>query len=420
MAISRQQVAFIKELYGTRLRIAYHGHIRRNPAARLHLDQGRQDPYPIYEQIRRRGVLVPTPLGHHVTVSHAACNDVLRSRNFGVGQTEGRDNQLSLLDLDPPDHTRLRRLVAPDFTSRRIPAFAPRVQAVLDDLINKLPRDEPFDLVSAFAAPLPIAVITDLLGIPDANAEEFAMHGARFGSALGGIQSLSHARELMATRARLAEIFTEIFALRREEPRDDLIGRIVAANQTSAEAVRPEEMVPLCTLLLIAGFETTVNLIGNTVLALLSNPDQWKLLTDDLDRADAAIEEGLRYDSPVQRTGRMAKVDTELAGRPVKAGEWVLTAIGGANRDPRVFTEPDRFDISRANADEHLSFSGGIHYCLGSALARLEAGTALRTIAREFPELRPAGRRERRPGSLIRGMNSFPVQAPRLKQVVVA
>jgi cytochrome P450 len=419
MAISRQQVAFIKELYGTRLRIAYHGHIRRNPAARLHLDQGRQDPYPIYEQIRRRGVLVPTPLGHHVTVSHAACNDVLRSRNFGVGQTEGRDNQLSLLDLDPPDHTRLRRLVAPDFTSRRIPAFAPRVQAVLDDLINKLPRDEPFDLVSAFAAPLPIAVITDLLGIPDANAEEFAMHGARFGSALGGIQSLSHARELMATRARLAEIFTEIFALRREEPRDDLIGRIVAANQTSAEAVRPEEMVPLCTLLLIAGFETTVNLIGNTVLALLSHPDQWRLFTEQPDLADKVVEEGLRYDPPVQRTGRMAMVDTEVLGRPVARGEFVMTVLGGANRDPAVFTDPDRFDITRPNAGDHLSFSGGIHYCVGAPLARLEASMALRTIATEFPELRPAGKRVRRAGSLIRGMQHFPVSVPRLRQTTI-
>ncbi|QGN35124.1 cytochrome P450 [Microlunatus sp. Gsoil 973] len=419
MAIGRQQVAFIRELYGTRLRVAYQGHVRRNPAARLLLEAGRQDPYPIYEQIRRRGLLVPTPLGNHATVSHAACNEVLRSRNFGVGQTEGRDNQLSLLDLDPPDHTRLRRLVAPDFTSRRIPAFAPRVQSVLDDLIKKLPRDEPFDLVSSFAAPLPIAVITDLLGIPDANAEEFAMHGARFGSALGGIQSLAHARELMATRARLAEIFTEIFELRRQEPKDDLIGRIVAANQSSTEAVRPEEMVPLCTLLLIAGFETTVNLIGNTVLALLSHPDQWRLFTEQPELADKVVEEGLRYDPPVQRTGRMAMVDTEVLGRPVARGEFVMTALGGANRDPAVFTDPGRFDITRSNAGEHLSFSGGIHYCVGAPLARLEASMALRTIATEFPDLQPAGKRVRRAGSLIRGMQHFPVSVPRARQTTI-
>jgi cytochrome P450 len=417
MAIGHEQLDFIKELYGTRLRLGWHGYLRREPTALLHLDPGRQDPYPLYEQIRARGRVSTTPLGNLITVDHEICNQVLRSRDFVVtDDTLSASHELSLLDMNPPDHTRLRRLVAPDFTAKRVTRFTPQIERVLDKLIKDIPRGEPFDLVSQLAAPLPIAVITELLGIPDANAEEFAHHGQEFGSALGGIQSLAHARRLAATRKRLAEIFADVFALRRNEPSDDVIGRLVAEDSP----VQPDELVPLCTLLLIAGFETTVNLIGNTVLALLSNPDQWKLLTDDLDRADAAIEEGLRYDSPVQRTGRMAKVDTELAGRPVKAGEWVLTAIGGANRDPRVFTEPDRFDISRANADEHLSFSGGIHYCLGSALARLEAGTALRTIAREFPELRPAGRRERRPGSLIRGMNSFPVQAPRLKQVVVA
>ncbi|MBO0812286.1 MAG: cytochrome P450 [Microlunatus sp.] len=416
--MSRQQLAFIRELYRTRIRIAYHGHIRRDPVARLHLEAGRENPYPLYRRIREQGVLVPTPLGNFVTASHAACDEVLRSRSFGVGGENG-DGQLSLLDLDPPDHTRLRRQVATDFAPKRIPAFAPRVQAVLDDLIKALPRDEPFDLVSAVAAPLPIAVITDLLGIPDANAEEFAMHGARFGSALGGIQSLQHARELAATRTRLAEIFTEIFELRRREPQDDLIGRIVATNQTAADVVRPEEMVPLCTLLLIAGFETTVNLIGNTMLALLSHPDQWRLFIEQPDLADKVVEEGLRYDPPVQRTGRMAMADTEVLGRPVPKGQFVLTALGGANRDPAVFTDPDRFDIMRPNAAEHLAFSGGIHYCIGSHLARLEAATALRTIATEFPDLQLAGKRVRRPGSLIRGMQHFPVRVPRSRQTTI-
>jgi cytochrome P450 len=418
MAIGRQQLAFIKELYGTRLRIAYHAYVRREPAALLHLEPGRQDPYPIYDRIRELGILSPTPLGGWVTVSHAACDEVLRSRSFGVGQEDG-DGQLSLLDLDPPDHSRLRRLVAPDFTSRKIPAFGPRVQTVVDDLIKTLPRDEPFDLVSALAAPLPIAVITDLLGIPDANAEEFAMHGARFGSALGGIQSIAHARQLAATRARLAEIFTEIFELRRQQPQDDLIGRLVATNQESPEAVRPEEMVPLCTLLLIAGFETTVNLIGNTVLALLEHPDQWRLFTEQPELAEKVVEEGLRYDPPVQRTGRVAMTDTEVLGRPVPKGQFVLTALGGANRDPAVFSDPNRFDISRPNANDHLSFSGGIHYCVGAPLARLEAAIALRTIATEFPDLQQAGKRVRRPGSLIRGMQEFPVLVPAARKTTI-
>lgn len=418
MAISRQQLDFLKELYGSRLRISYWGYVRRDPTALLNLEPGRQDPYPIYRRIRDRGVLVRTPLDAFVTATHGAVDEVLRSRSFGVGRGDG-EAQLSLLDLDPPDHSRLRRLVAPDFTSRRIPAFGPRVQAVVDDLIKTLPRDEPFDLVSSLAAPLPIAVITDLLGIPDANAEEFAMHGTRFGSALGGIQSIAHARELAATRARLAEIFTEIFELRRRHPQDDLIGRIVAANQDSPEAVRPQEMVPLCTLLLIAGFETTVNLIGNTMLALLSHPDQWRMFTDQPDLADNVVEEGLRYDPPVQRTGRVAMTDTEVLGHPVAKGQAVLTALGGANRDPAVFDDPDSFDITRSNAHDHLSFSGGIHYCVGAPLARLEAAIALRTIATEFPDLQEAGKRVRRPGSLIRGMQHFPVLVPAARKTTI-
>jgi cytochrome P450 len=178
-------------------------------------------------------------------------------------------------------------------------------------------------------------------------------------------------------------------------------------------------MVPLCTLLLIAGFETTVNLIGNTVLALLEHPDQWRLFTEQPELAEKVVEEGLRYDPPVQRTGRVAMTDTEVLGRPVPKGQFVLTALGGANRDPAVFSDPNRFDISRPNANDHLSFSGGIHYCVGAPLARLEAAIALRTIATEFPDLQQAGKRVRRPGSLIRGMQEFPVLVPAARKTTI-
>lgn len=409
----RRQLAFVKELYGFRLRLLRRGYLQRDPVALLHLEPGRQDPYPIYEQIRSRGRLVETPLGGLITVERELCDQVLRSRDFQVGSDE-EEPQLSILEMNPPDHTRLRRLVAPYFTPKRVSAFTPQIQSVLEDLIKSVPRDEPFDLMARVASPLPIAVITELLGIPDANADEFARHGTEFGSALGGIQSIAHARRLAATRSRLAEIFTEIFELRRREPSDDVLGRLVAADDT----VRPGEMVPLCTLLLIAGFETTVNLIGNTVLALLAHPDQWQMLRDDPDLADRAIEEGLRYDSPVQRTGRVAARDTELGGRQLKAGDWVVTAIGGANRDPAVFDRPAEYDLTRSNADDHLSFSGGIHYCLGAALARLEATLALRTIVTEFGDLEIAGRGVRRPGSLIRGLQELPVRVRAGRRVV--
>lgn len=417
MAIS-QSWKFLKGFYTDRYRLVTRGHVQRDPTALLHLGPGQRNPYPLYERIRGQGPISRTPLpdtiGHHVTVDHASCNQILRSPTFGVS-LDNSDAELSILDLNPPDHTRLRRLVARDFTPRRVQAFAPRIQSVLDGLLDELPAGRPFDLISAIAAPLPIAVITGLLGIPDPDAEEFALHGTEIGSALGGIQSVGHARRLEETQQRLGEIFTKIFALRRQEPTDDVIGRIVAADDT----ISPEEMVPLCTLLLIAGFETTVNLIGNTLLALLNHTEQWQLVCGQPDLAERAVQEGLRYDSPVQRTERFALNDTEVDGYPVRNRELVIVGIGGANRDPAVFNDPNRFDITRPDAGNHLSFSGGIHYCLGAPLAQLEAEIALQTIATRLPGLRLAGTRQRRPGSLIRGMSRFPVFAPERRDVVV-
>lgn len=407
---------FVKDFYAERYRLLTQGYLRHDPTALLGLGPGRRNPYPLYERIRACGPISfagpGAPPRNHVTVDHHRCNEILRSDTFGPTM-DNQNAELSILELNPPDHTRLRRLVAGDFTPRRVGAYAARIQSVVDGLLDDLPVGRPFDLVSAVAAPLPIAVITDLLGIPEPNSAEFARHGTAIGSALGGIQSFAHARRLAATQRRLGEIFTEIFALRRKEPADDLIGRVVAADDT----VRPEEMVPLCTLLLVAGFETTVNLIGNTILALLNHPEQWRLLTGRPDLAEGAVQEGLRYDSPVQRTVRFALDDTEVAGHPVNTGDLVVVALGGANRDPNVFDDPNRFDITRPEAGEHLSFSGGIHYCIGAPLARLEAEIVVRTIASRLPGLTLAGKRLRRPGSLIRGMSRFPVavrESPRM------
>jgi cytochrome P450 len=257
---------------------------------------------------------------------------------------------------------------------------------------------------------LPIAVVTDLLGIPDANASEFAHYGATIGSALSGVQSIAHARRLVAADSQLARVFTAVFDLKRRQPGDDVISRLIAAE---GDTVKPEEFVPLCKLLLIAGFETTVNLVGNTMLALLEHPDQWRLVTEDPGLAGRAVEECLRYDAPVQRTVRAAKHDVELHGTTVKAGERVVVIIGGANRDPEVYPEPDRFDILRQTTVEHLAFSSGIHYCLGAPLARLEATVAVRSLAQRFADLKRSGPVQRRRGTVIRGLQTFPVAATR-------
>jgi cytochrome P450 len=253
---------------------------------------------------------------------------------------------------------------------------------------------------------LPIAVISDLLGVPHDRSADFARYGATLGSALNGIRSLTHARDLMAANSALEKLFTELFALRSREPSDDIVSAIVAADQ-----VRPEEMVPLCVLLLIAGFETTVNLISNGALALLEHRDQWTALCADPELAGDVVEEILRFDPPVQGTSRVAFEDVELEGRTVRKDQWVVTLIGAANRDPDVYSDPSRFDITRARSVEHLAFSSGIHYCLGQPLARLEATIALQTLAERTPSLRRAGRVVRRNSTTIRGPIRLPVTA---------
>src|SRR3954470_24423635 len=412
----RRTLRFAGGVYRRRLDLAYHGYLRRDPMSQLHLRGARDDPYSVYDRIRRGGTLVPTRLGNYVTTSHRGCKVVLWDRRFGVRSedqiattTADDEFDMSFLDRDPPDHTRLRRLAQPAFSPRRIAGYRPRVLARVDELLDRAEAQGRFDLVSSFAAPLPIAVITDLLGVPHADADRFAVHGMVIGGALDGIRSLGHAARLKAANDELRVLFESLFALRRVSPADDVISRIVAAE---GEQIRPAEMLPLCILLLVAGFETTVNLIGNAVNALLDHPAQWEALrADPAAMAGKAVEETLRFDPPVQRTGRFALEPLELEGSAVREGQFVVTLIGAANRDPQVYPDPDRFDIAREATADHLAFSSGIHYCLGQPLARLEATIALQSIVQRMPGLRPAGRTRRRTSNTIRGPIHLPVRA---------
>jgi cytochrome P450 len=407
-----QALAFAANLYRRRVEVAYVGYVRREPFALLQLRPGRADPYPLYQRIRDRGTLTSVGGGELASASYRVCDVVLRDRRFGAGQADGTgkdEMDLSFLGMNPPDHTRLRRLVMPAFSPKAVASYTDRIERTVGGLLDRASQAGRFDLVSEFAAPLPIAVITDLLGLPDADSAAFTRYGALIGSALGGIRSLRHARQLMATEAPLVELFESLFELRRREPRDDIVSRLVAAAD---DQIKPAEMMPICLLLLVAGFETTVNLIGNSVLALLSHPEQWRALCADPDgMAEKAVEETLRFDSPVQVTSRFALQPLELEGKALGENQTVNVLIGGANRDPAVYEKPDTFDLNRAAAVGHLAFSGGIHYCPGQPLARLEAAIALRALAERMPGLARTGPVTWRSGVVIRGPLRFPVAA---------
>lgn len=417
MSKIRQALSFATLPYRRRARIAFAGYVRRRPMALLQLRPGRDNPYRIYDRMRLSGTLAPTRMeGNWFTTSHRVCDVVLRDRRFGVQPADGSPPSssdarfdLSFLEMNPPDHTRLRRLVQPAFSPRHMAGYRPRIEATMTELLDKAEAAGDFDLVSAFALPLSIAVIADLLGIPEPDTKSFARHGAVIATGLDGIRSLPHASRLQAANAELARLFDDLFALRRREPVDDVVSRVVAAE---GDQVRSAEMLSLCVLLLVAGFDTTVNMIGNAVNALLDHPQQWNDLCDDpAAMVERAVEEALRFDPPVQWTWRYALEPLTIEGKEIGKDQFVVTLIGAANRDPQVYPDPNRFDIHREQTANHLAFSSGIHYCLGQPLAQLEATIALRSLAERMPGLRRAGATRRRNSNAIRGMLRLPVRA---------
>lgn len=407
-----QTAKFLGGMYRERALVLYWAHVRGDLFSRLNLPNGHTDPYEIYAEMRARGPMLPTRLGNYSTTSHRLCNEVLRSRKFGVSQEDGSDDlgsqaglDLSLLELNPPDHTRIRRLAAPAFTPRRMADYAGLVDQAIDRLLDECERQQEFDLMSSFASPLPIAVVTHLLGLPN-DPERFRRLGSTISRALDGIWSLGQARILASADAELRTTFSQLLEKRAAEPGDDLVSALVAEQ---GHAITPSELAALVRLLLVAGFETTVNAIGNGMHWLLADRDQWELLVANPSRAAAVTEEVLRFEPPVQLTARVANEPVELGGVALETNQWVLTLLAAANRDPEVYPEPDRFDIMRESPAEHLAFSGGIHYCLGSPLARLELIRAFRALAERFPKIRQTGPIIMRRGTTLRGPLRFPM-----------
>ncbi len=415
LAQARSAARFAGGLYRERWDRWYAVRFQGDQLARLNLREGRRDPYAVYEDMRVLGPMVPTRLGNWATTSHPVCKQVLRSRRFGVREEDGavpggspQEFDLSFLSLNPPDHERLRRVAAPAFSPRMMSRYAATIDATVGSLLDAAGRKGSFDLVADLAAPLPIAVITSMMGVEGGDVAAFQRYGAALGSALDGVTSIGQARRVIEANTELERLFQRLFEERAREPREDLVSVIVAERD---HAIAPHEMVPMCSLLLIAGFETTVNLIGNATRALLAHPEQWERVREDPSLASAAVEETLRWDPPVQETARISFDDTEIGGMSVRRNQAVILLLAAAGRDPDVFSEPHRFDIGRTSAAEHLAFSSGIHYCLGAPLARLEAVAAVTALTQRMPALRHTGRVVMRPSRLIRGPLHMPVAA---------
>jgi cytochrome P450 len=398
---------------------------RGDPVARLLQPAVQADPYPLYAQLRPRG-LVRSPLGVFAAADHATVASILRDRRFSSSPVHQRGYRppsyppgdpraglpaADLLTMDPPDHTRLRRLVAGAFTPRVIASLEPWIREVTVRLLAAADSAACFDLIDALAFPLPIAVICHLLGVPAEDRAQFRAWGHDVAATLDPQTAATAQAQTRAGELALTHYLQDLVRERRANPDDSILSALIAAGE-EGDRLSSGELVSTALLLLVAGFETTVNLIGNGTVALLRDPDSWDRLRRDPALVPAAVEEMLRYDSPVQLTSRIATEDAEAGGRVIAAGQPVLVSIGGANRDPEVFEQPGEFRIGRPDPGRHLSFSRGLHHCLGAALARLEGRIAIEELTRRHPALELAAPPIRRPLLVLRGYQSVPVRAP--------
>ncbi|RPK40722.1 Cytochrome P450 107B1 [Streptomyces sp. ADI92-24] len=375
------------------------------------------NPYPYYAKMRAEGPVhtVRTDDFDRVwfVVGYDEGRAVLADQRFGKdwrtlpGQTgAGNPINANMLEMDAPDHTRLRKLVAREFTARRIEALRPRVQQITDGLLDAMLPAGQADLIDALAFPLPMTVICELIGVPDLDRDAFRRLSNDVVSPAGA-QEESDAVHAMG--GYLAELIED----KRCSPGDDLLSALIAARYEDGDALSPDELVGMAFLLLVAGHETTVNLISNGVRALLDHPEQLAALRADFGLIDGAVEEMLRYDGPVETaTFRFAREDVMIGSTAIAAGDPVLVALAGGDRDPGRYPDPDRFDIRR-DAQGHLAFGHGIHFCMGAPLARMEGRIAIRSLLERCPGLvldPDAGEPDWLPGMLIRGVRRLPVR----------
>ncbi|MFE3607564.1 cytochrome P450 family protein [Streptomyces goshikiensis] len=380
------------------------------------------DPYAFYARLRAAGpvhlIAAPSPehepswlvVGHEearAALNHPGLSKDWRNSDWFLSALATPANA-NMLESDPPQHTRLRRLVAREFTARRVEALRPRVEQITHELLDAMAArpERTADLIEALAFPLPMTVICELLGVPDLDRERFRYWSSEVVAPTApGPDNTPH-RELGAYLGELVEA-------KAKSPGEDLLSALIRTRDEDGDSLSPDELIGMAFLLLIAGHETTVNLISNGVRALLAHPEQLADLRADYDGLlGGAVEEMLRYDGPVQNaTFRYARVDVEIGGAAIPAGATVLVSLAAADRDPARFAEPDRFDIRRA-AQGHLAFGHGLHFCIGAPLARMEGHIAVRTLLERFPDLaeNSDGPPIWLPGSLMRGVSRLPVR----------
>jgi cytochrome P450 len=394
----------------------------------------RADPYRLCARIRDHGPLVLPKANVVVFATYRDCDEVLRHPSSSSDRTKSvlgkrridAESQALIeagadlpqpvppgfLFLDPPDHTRLRKLVSKAFAPKVINALQSDIRALVDGLLDRIAERGRFEVVEDFAYPLPVAVICRLLGVPLEDESQFSHASALLAQSLDPFVTFTGApseglQERLRAGMWLREYLRGLIERRRSQPGDDLMSGLVAVEE-SGDQLTEDEIISTCVLLLVAGHETTVNLIGNAILAMLRQPSQWAALGADATRAPAVIEETLRFDPPVQMVGRIAADDMTIGEIEVPARDVMMLLLAAAHRDPAEFDRPDTFDPDRGTL-RHLGFGRGAHYCLGAPLARLEAGVALSALTARFPNARLDGEPRYKTNVTLRGLSNLTV-----------
>jgi pimeloyl-[acyl-carrier protein] synthase len=391
----------------------------------------REDPYQFFALLREHEPVHQTPFGVYLVSRHADAAAIVRDPHLSTNQqnselfrafaeanprTEDNDmdqmNEVVMLFQDPPDHTRLRGLVSKAFTPKMIERLRDRVQQIVDERLDAVVDrgDGSMDVVADLAYPLPVVIICELLGVPPDDHATFQSWSSELAASIDPDPLISpeQGERIEAAGSAFLEYFGDLIEHRRQSLRDDLLSALIEAEE-GGDRLSEEELLGTALFLLIAGHETTVNLIGNGTLALLKHRDQLERLRDDPSLDRHAVEELLRFDSPVQLTQRITLDEYEIGDITIPKGQNLVPLLGAANRDPAEFDEPDRLDIGRENANRNVAFGGGHHFCLGASLARLEGAVAIGTLVRRFPDIELAGEPVRRTTFTLRGLEQLPV-----------